>query len=47
MPDHPPEGINNIEDPLIIYIDQNHWDKLEKVYYKKSKDDLVQNVLDK
>ena len=32
---------------LIIYIDQNHWDKLEKVYYKKLKDDLAQDVLDK
>ncbi len=32
--------------PLIIYIDQNHWDKLEKVYYKKIKDDLAQDVFD-
>ncbi|KKN53298.1 hypothetical protein LCGC14_0603700 [marine sediment metagenome] len=33
--------------PLIIYIDQNHWDKLEKVYYSKLKNDLIQDVLNK
>ncbi|KKL64299.1 hypothetical protein LCGC14_2166440, partial [marine sediment metagenome] len=36
-----------MEAPLIIYIDQNHWDKLEKVYYNKLKDDLTQDVLNK
>ena len=41
------KGVNKLIDPLIIYIDQNHWDKLEKVFYKKLKDDLVQDVLDK
>lgn len=36
-----------MENLQIIYIDQNHWDKLEKVNYKKIKDDLVQEVLEK
>lgn len=41
------KGVDKLIDPLIIYIDQNHWDKLEKVFYKKLKDGLVQDVLDK
>ena len=36
-----------MEIPLKIYIDQNHWDKLEKVHYKKLEDDLAQDILDK
>lgn len=32
---------------LIIYLDQNHWNRLEKVYYEKINDSLAQKVLDK
>ena len=31
---------------LIIYLDQNHWNRLEKVYFEKRNDSLAQKVLD-
>jgi hypothetical protein len=31
--------------PKLLYLDQNHWDRLEKVYYKKIEDPLVKEIL--
>ncbi|KKN67840.1 hypothetical protein LCGC14_0457200 [marine sediment metagenome] len=36
-----------MENILYIYIDQNHWDKLEKVFYKKLNNGFIQKVLNK
>ncbi len=33
--------------PKLIYIDQNHWSKLERVYHEIERDSIVENLLEK
>jgi len=33
--------------PKLLYLDQNQWDRLEKIYYKENEDPLIEEILSK